>query len=136
MKQCPVIQEIEQTQMKRNLPSFRIGDTLAVHMKIVEGEKERIQVFTGTVIGRKGGGLGETVSLYRFSYGAGIERIFNLHSPRIAKIEVTKSGKVRKAKLYYLRGVSGKASKVKEHIGRGRQLADEAREASSEEPAT
>jgi large subunit ribosomal protein L19 len=136
MKQCSVIQEIEKEQMKSSLPAFRIGDTLAVHMRIIEGEKERIQIFTGTVVGRKGGGIGETVSLYRFSYGAGIERIFNLHSPRIAKIEIMKSGKVRKAKLYYLHGVSGKASKVKEHIGRSRQRAEEAAASSTEEPAT
>ncbi len=87
----------------------------------MEGDKERIQIFTGTVIARRGSGLSETISLYRFSYGAGIERVFLLHSPKIAKIEVTRTGKVRKSKLYYLRGTSGKASKVQEHIGYGKE---------------
>jgi large subunit ribosomal protein L19 len=117
MKQNKYIQEIEVGLLKKDLPDFHIGDTLSIHTRIVEGEKERIQMFTGTVIARRGSGLSETVALYRVSYGAGMERVFLLHSPRIAKVEVTKSGKVRKSKLYYLRGSSGKASKVKEHIG-------------------
>jgi large subunit ribosomal protein L19 len=116
MKQCELIQSIEKEQLKEDLPKFKVGDTISVHTRIIEGEKERIQVFTGTVIGRKGKGLSATISLYRVSYGSGMERVFLLHSPRIAKIEVVKSGKVRKAKLYYLRGVSGKAAKVKEQI--------------------
>lgn len=116
MKQCQIIQEIEAVQLKKNVPTFRVGDTVNVHMRIVEGEKERIQMFSGTVIARKGTGLSETFSLYRFSYGAGIERVFLIHSPKISKIEVVKTGKVRKSKLYYLRGSSGRASKVKEHI--------------------
>lgn len=118
MKQCELIQSIEKEHLKSDLPNFKVGDTISVHTRIVEGEKERIQVFTGTVIGRKGTGLSATISLYRVSYGSGMERVFLLHSPRIAKIEVMKSGKVRKAKLYYLRGVSGKAAKVKEQIVR------------------
>jgi large subunit ribosomal protein L19 len=117
MKQCQIIQEIEAEQLKKNVPSFRVGDTVNVHMRIIEGEKERIQMFSGTVIARKGAGLSETFTLYRFSYGAGIERVFLVHSPKISKIEVIKTGKVRKSKLYYLRGSSGRASKVKEQIG-------------------
>ncbi len=117
MKQCQIIQEIEAVQLKKNVPAFRVGDTVNVHMRIIEGEKERIQMFSGIVIARKGTGLSETFSLYRFSYGAGIERVFLIHSPKISKIEVVKAGKVRKSKLYYLRGSSGRASKVKEHIG-------------------
>jgi large subunit ribosomal protein L19 len=117
MKQNKIIQEIEGGLLKKDLPAFHIGDTLCIHTRIIEGEKERIQMFTGTVIARRGSGLSETVALYRVSYGAGMERVFLIHSPRIAKVEVTKSGKVRKAKLYHLRGSSGKASKVKEHIG-------------------
>ncbi|MBS0652052.1 MAG: 50S ribosomal protein L19 [Verrucomicrobia bacterium] len=117
MKQCQIIQEIEAVHLKKSVPTFRVGDTVNVHMRIIEGEKERIQMFSGTVIARKGTGLSETFSLYRFSYGAGIERVFLVHSPKISKIEVVKTGKVRKSKLYYLRGSSGRASKVKEHIG-------------------
>jgi large subunit ribosomal protein L19 len=117
MKQCQVIQEIEAEQLKKVIPAFRVGDTVNVHMRIIEGEKERIQMFSGTVIARRGGGLSETVALYRFSYGAGIERIFLIHSPKVAKIEVVKNGKVRRGKLYYLRGTSGRASKIKEQIG-------------------
>ena len=115
MKQNPLIQSIEEEQLKQ-VPEFHIGDTLAVHTRIVEGEKERIQMFTGTVISRKGKGLSATFSLYRISYGSGMEKVFMLHSPRIAKMEVLKSGKVRKSKLYYLRGASGKKAKVKERM--------------------
>ncbi len=124
MKQCQVIQEIEAGQLKKHFPAFRVGDTVNVHMRIIEGEKERIQMFSGTVIARKGTGLSETFSLYRFAHGAGIERVFLVNSPKISKIEVVKTGKVRKSKLYYLRGSSGRASKVKEHIG-GKEAARE-----------
>ncbi len=117
MKQNKTIQAIEQEFLKKEIPAFRVGDTINVHMRIAEGEKERIQLFSGTVIARRGSGLAESVALYRFSYGAGMERVFMIHSPKIAKIEVVKTGKVRKSKLYYLRGTSGKASKVKEQIG-------------------
>jgi large subunit ribosomal protein L19 len=116
MKQCQVIQSIEAEQLKTDIPVFQVGDSISVHTRIIEGEKERIQVFTGTVIARQGSGLSATVSLYRVSYGSGMERVFLIHSPRIAKIEVIKFGKVRRAKLYYLRGVSGKAAKVKERL--------------------
>ncbi len=117
MRQNQLIQEIEAEFLKKEVPFFNIGDTLTIHTRIIEGEKERIQMFTGTVIARRGSGLSETIALYRVSYGAGMERVFLLHSPRIAKIEVVKSGKVRKSKLYHLRGASGKAAKVQELIG-------------------
>lgn len=138
MKQNQQIQQIEAEQLKVNVPAFRVGDTVNVHMRIIEGEKERIQMFSGTVIARRGSGLSETMALYRFSYGAGIERVFLIHSPKIAKIEVVKSGKVRKAKLYYLRGSSGRASKVKEQIGspKAGALAIESHGSEESEPAT
>jgi large subunit ribosomal protein L19 len=107
------IQRLEKQQRKTNIPTFYVGDSVSVHTRIIEGDKERIQKFTGTVIARKGLGLSETFSLHRVAYGEGMERVFLLHSPRIAKIEVIKNGKVRRNKLYYLRGTSGKASKVK-----------------------
>lgn len=125
MIQNKVIQEIEAEFLKKDLPLFRIGDTICVHTRIVEGEKERIQMFTGTVIARRGGGLSETVALYRVSYGAGMERVFLIHSPRVAKVEIVKSGKVRRSKLYHLRGASGKAAKIKELIGPGRETDNE-----------
>lgn len=117
MKQCREIQELEAEQLKKGLPKMRIGDTLCVHQRIPEGDKERIQIFTGTLIAHRKNNLSETITLYRHSYGAGIERIFLVHSPKIAKIEILKTGKVRKGKLYYLLGTSGRASKIKEHIG-------------------
>lgn len=117
MIQCKEIDELVGKQLKSDIPEFRIGDTINVHTRIVEGEKERIQVFTGTVIARRGSGISETVALYRVAYGAGIERVFPIHSPRVAKIEVEKSGKVRKAKLYYLRGLSGKKAKIQGRLG-------------------
>jgi large subunit ribosomal protein L19 len=116
MNQSPIIQDLEKEQLKTDLPAFRIGDTLSVHTRIIEGSKERLQVFTGTVIARRGSGLSETIALYRISYGSGMERVFMLHSPKIAKIEVIRAGKARRAKLYHLRGSFGKASKVKEKI--------------------
>ena len=112
-----LIEDLNSEQMKENIPEFDVGDTLRISTKIVEGEKERIQVFQGTVIARKGGGLSETFSLHRVSYGEGMERVFYLHSPRIVKMEVIKRGDVRRAKLYHLRGTTGKASKVQEKIG-------------------
>lgn len=116
MKQNPLIQSIEAGQLKTSIPDFRVGDTISIHTRIIEGEKERVQVFTGTVIARKGAGLSETVSLYRISYGSAMERVFMLHSPRIAKMEVVKSGKVRKSKIYYIRGAFGKKAKIQEKI--------------------
>lgn len=124
MSKLALIQKLESNQLKKNIISFRVGDTVRVHIRIIEGEKERIQVFTGTVIARKGTGLSETFSLHRVAYGEGMERVFLLHSPRIAKMEVIKEGVVRRSKLYYLRGTSGKASKIKGRIGRREKAAD------------
>ncbi|NGX61410.1 MAG: 50S ribosomal protein L19 [Chlamydiae bacterium] len=112
-----VIEKYDSEQLKMEIPEFAVGDTIRVSTKIVEGEKERIQVLQGTVIARKGSGLSETFSIHRISYGEGMERVFYLHSPRIVGIEVIKKGDVRQAKLYYLRGKRGKAAKVKEKIG-------------------
>ncbi len=116
MTKSILIKEIESEQINKDIPDFSIGDTIDVHVRIIEGDKERIQVFTGTVIARKGHGLSETVTLYRVSYGSGMERVFNLHSPRISKIIPGRRGKVRRSKLYYLRGTKGKKSKVQERI--------------------
>ncbi len=99
---------------KKEIPPFKIGDTVSVSMKIKEGEKERVQVFTGIVIGRQGGGIRETFSVRKISYGIGVEKVFPIHSPLIAGIKVVKQGVVRRAKLYYLRDKKGKAAKVKE----------------------
>lgn len=113
MSKHATVQKLEQKMMKNDVSDFNIGDTVRVHTKIAEGDKERIQMFTGTVIARKGSGVTETFSVHRVAYGVGMERVFPLHSPRIAKIEVMKEGHIRRAKLYYLRGTSGKKSKVK-----------------------
>ena len=117
MSKSAVIQKLEKKQLKKDISDFRIGDTVRIHTRIIEGQKERIQIFTGTVIARKGTGISETFSVHRVAYGEGMERVFPLHSPRIAKIEVIKEGDVRRSKLYYLRGTSGKASKVKKRLG-------------------
>lgn len=137
MKQNPIIQEIEQEflKKKKDIPLFRVGDTLEVHTRIVEGEKERIQVFTGTVIARRGSGLSETVALYRVSYGSGMEKVFLIHSPKVAKMVVVKSGKVRRGKLYHLRGASGKAAKIQENIGAAAAHREE-KAATDAQPAT
>lgn len=132
MSKLAVIQKLETKQLKKNVASFNIGDTVRVHTRIIEGEKERVQVFTGTVIARKGAGVSETFSVHRVAYGEGMERVFLLNSPRIAKIEVMKEGDVRRSKLYYLRGTSGKASKVKARIG-GRSAANSSAKALAEE---
>ena len=102
--------------LKEQPPVIEIGDTVNVHVKIREGEKERIQAFEGTVIARKGGGVAETFTVRRLSYGVGVERVFPIHSPNVAKVEIVRKGRVRRAKLYYLRGRVGKAAKVKEQI--------------------
>ena len=109
-----VIDGIERQQLKENRPSFRPGDTLRVHVRIVEGEKERIQVFEGVCIGRSGSSSRETFTVRKTSYGVGVERTFPLHSPRVDRIDVMARGKVRRAKLYYLRGLSGKAARIEE----------------------
>ncbi|MDA8233234.1 MAG: 50S ribosomal protein L19 [Clostridia bacterium] len=108
------IAALENEQLKQDIPNFQPGDTVKVHVKVVEGNRERIQVFEGLVIRRNGGGLRETFTVRRVSYGVGVERIFPLHSPRIDKIEVTRRGRVRRAKLYYIRKLSGKAARVRE----------------------
>lgn len=108
------IRMIEEEQMKNDLPTFRPGDTVRVHVKVVEGTRERIQAFEGVVIKMKGGGLRETFTVRRVTYGVGVERTFPLHSPRVDKIEVVRHGIVRRAKLYYLRGLSGKAARIRD----------------------
>lgn len=105
---------LEKEQMRADLPEFAPGDSVRVHMRIVEGEKERIQIFEGPVIARRGGGLRESFTVRKISYGIGVERTFPLHSPRISKIEVVRLGKVRRAKLYYLRELRGRKARIKE----------------------
>ncbi len=105
---------VEREQVKSKIPGFTPGDTVRVHLKVVEGGRERIQAFEGVVIGRKGGGLRETFTVRRISHGIGVERIFPLHSPRIERIDVLRKGKVRQAKLYYLRGKVGREARIRE----------------------
>lgn len=114
MSRSPEIVEVESSYLKKDVPSFNIGDTVRVQTRIIEGEKERLQAFTGTVVAKKGSGLSETFTIYRTAYGSSMERVFLLHSPRIAGVEVVRAGKVRRAKLYYIRGLSGKATKIRE----------------------
>ena len=102
--------------IKEDAPKIVIGTTVRVHVKIREGERERIQIFEGTVIAKHGGGISETFTVRRISYGVGVERVFPVHSPNVAKVEVVRNGKVRRAKLYYLRDRVGKAAKVKESV--------------------
>lgn len=109
-----ILNAIEKPQLKQGIPSFRVGDTVKVHAKVVEGDKERIQIFEGVVIGRQGSGSRESVRVRKLSYGVGVERLFPLHSPMIDKIELAKEGKVRRAKLYFLRELRGKAARIKE----------------------
>jgi large subunit ribosomal protein L19 len=109
-----IIDRIEQTQLREDIPSFRPGDRVKVHVRIKEGEKERIQIFEGDVIRYRKGGARSTFTVRKVSYGVGVERVFPLHSPQIERIEVIARGRVRRAKLYYLRELSGKAAKIKE----------------------
>lgn len=109
-----IISVLEQEQLRKDIPDFRPGDTVKVHVKVVEGNRERIQVFEGVVIGRQNGGVRETFTVRRVSYGIGVERTFLVHSPRLAKIEVARRGIVRRAKLHYLRGLTGKAARIRE----------------------
>lgn len=109
-----IIDTVEKEQMKKETPQFTVGDTVDVRVKIVEGDKERIQVFNGTVIAKRGRGIRETFAVRRIVQGEGVERIFPLHSPKIVDIKVKKSGKVRRAKLYYMRDKTGKATRLKE----------------------
>lgn len=109
-----LVRQVGEEQLRDDIPDFRSGDTVRVHVKVVEGQRERIQVFEGVVIKRRGGGISETFTVRKISYGVGVERTFPLHSPKLAKIEVVRRGKVRRAKLYYLRKLRGKAARIKE----------------------
>jgi large subunit ribosomal protein L19 len=132
-----VIEELEKEYLKKEVPVFNIGDTIRVSTRIVEGEKERIQIFSGTVIAKKGSGLSETFTIYRNAYGSNMDRVFLLHSPRITSIEVVRPGKIRRAKLYYLRGRTGKSAKVREkYVAGGNKKAALAPELPPEEPTT
>ena len=111
-----LIKELNKETLANEVPQVQIGDTVRVHVKVKEGSRERIQVFEGTVIAKKHGGIEETITVRRISYGIGVEKVFPVHSPSIATIEVVRSGDVRRAKLYYLRGRVGKGAKVKEKL--------------------
>ncbi|CCB86827.1 MULTISPECIES: 50S ribosomal protein L19 [Parachlamydia] len=142
MSKRALISKLEESQLKKDVTPFRVGDTVRVHIRIIEGQKERTQIFTGTVISRNGGGVAETFTVHRIAYGEGMQRVFPLNSPRISKIEVIKEGDVRRAKLYYLIGTSGKASKVKGKVGRSKRVVaptkaiEENTEATASAPAT
>ena len=109
-----IISEITKEQLRTDLPDFRPGDTVRVHVKVVEGTRERIQMYEGVVIKRRGGGISETFTVRKISSGVGVERTFPVHTPKIANLEVIRRGKVRRAKLYYLRDLRGKAARIKE----------------------
>jgi len=113
-----LVKAVEQDNLRNSFPEVSIGDYVKVHLKIKEGTRERIQIFEGSVIARKGGGLSETMTVRRVSYGVGVERILPVHSPRIDKIEIVRKGRVRRAKLYYLRDRVGKAAKITEKLKR------------------
>jgi len=109
-----IIEKLNAAQLKKDIPNFKIGDVIKVYVKIVEGGKERAQVFSGTVIARSGSGINTAITVRRISFGEGVERVFQVHSPRIEKIEISRAGDVRRAKLYYIREKIGKGSKIKE----------------------
>ena len=111
-----LIKELNKEQLQKDVPSVKVGDTVRVHVKVKEGSRERIQIFEGTVIAKKHGGIEETVTVRRLSYGVGVEKVFPVYSPSIETIEVVRSGAVRRAKLYYLRGRVGKSAKIKEKL--------------------
>lgn len=111
------VENLTAGMLKADVPEIKIGSTVRVHVKIREGERERIQIFEGTVIARNNSGIAETFTVRRLSYGVGVEKVFPVHSPNVAKVELVRNGKVRRAKLYYLRDRVGKAAKVKELIG-------------------
>ena len=111
-----IIREIENSQLKSDVTPFNVGDTVRVYAKVVEGSRERIQMFEGTVIAKRGSGVAETFTVRRVAYGVGVERVFPLHSPNVKDVQVVRYGKVRRSKLYYLRDRVGKAAKVKEKI--------------------
>lgn len=109
-----IIEQINQENVKTEVPKFNVGDTVRVSFKVIEGTRERIQAYEGIVIAKRGGGISETFTVRRISFGVGVERTFPLHSPKVTEVKVVKKGAVRRAKLYYLRGLTGKAAKVKE----------------------
>ncbi len=111
-----LIKALTEEQLKKEIPQVKVGDTVRVHNRIVEGSKSRIQIYEGTVIAKRGSGISETFTVRRISYGVGVEKTFPLHSPNVEKVEIVRTGKIRRAKLYYLRGRVGKAAKVKEQI--------------------
>ena len=111
-----IIETLEKEQLRNDIPEFRPGDTVRVHVKVVEGKNERIQMYEGVVIARKNAGLRETFTVRRISYGVGVERVFPVHSPNVAKVELIRGGKVRRSKLYYLRDRVGKAARVKSQV--------------------
>jgi large subunit ribosomal protein L19 len=113
------IAQIEKSYMRDDIPQFGSGDTVRVHVRIVEGDKERIQIFQGDVISRRGGGIGETFTVRKMSSGIGVERVFPLHSPNVTKIERVRKGQVRRKKLYYLRDLTGKSARIKEVLPTG-----------------
>ena len=112
----PIIEKITSSQLRNDIPDFRPGDTVRVHALIVEGERERVQLFEGLVIKRRGQGISETYTVRKISNGVGVERTFPIHTPRVQKIEVLRQGKVRRAKLYYIRKLSGKAARIQERV--------------------
>ena len=111
-----LVKALSSQYMKEELPEMRVGDTVRVHVRIKEGSRERIQVFEGTIIARKHGGISETITVRRVSYGVGCEKVFPVHSPNVAMVETVRQGKVRRAKLYYLRERFGKSAKIKEKV--------------------
>ena len=111
-----IIKAFTEEQLKKEIPEVKVGDTVRVHNRIVEGSKSRIQIYEGTVIAKRGGGISETFTVRRISYGVGVEKTFPIHSPNVEKVETIRRGKVRRAKLYYLRDRVGKAAKTKEDI--------------------
>ena len=111
-----LIKMLDQQNVKAEMPAIEVGNTVRVHIKVKEGTKERIQVFEGTVIAKKHGGVNETFTVRRVSYGVGVEKVFPVHSPNVVKVETVRKGKVRRAKLYYLRDRAGKAAKIKEKL--------------------
>ena len=133
----PILKALEAEQIKKDVPAFNVGDTVRIAVRVEEGDKTRSQMYEGTVIRKSGSGIRASFTVRRISFGEGVERNFPTHSPTVQKIEVVRKGKVRRAKLYYLRGVSGKAAKVKEHImkAKGIEIVQEGTQAegSSEE---
>ena len=112
----PILQDFTSEQLKKEVPELNVGDTIRIHNRIKEGNRERIQLFEGTIIAKNGGGISETFTVRRVTYGCGVEKTFPVHSPNVEKVEVIRRGKVRRAKLYYLRDRVGKSSKVKEQL--------------------